>query len=241
MFIRSSAFAVLPVVALWCVVWASAAAQTVAPHEAAEHALGPLTVAYTVDGVRARIKVDLRLANQPVGQTVLTPEAPHYRFNVAAGADRASGTLSATFAAPPDLSSLDSVFETATATAAWTFRGAVATWVAGTDLIYIERTYDLSPEVQAHTTVRGAAKAQVRVELYAGSAVLYVVNMIQASPVAVIADELVLGDVRIAAGAKFTLTIPTPQQKGQVLMQGKFSSRSIPETSIAAAIAVWSR
>ena len=64
-------------------------------------------------------------------------------------------------------------------------------------------------------------------------------RVVQASPNAGITDPLLLGDVRISAGASFTMTIPTPLQTGQMFMSAQFQSRNIPPTKFAAAIAAW--
>lgn len=219
----------------------SAFAQSTTPGERADRAFGPLSISYVVDAVYARVTVSLSLAAEPVGEAVLTPDKPTYRFDLSAEGDQAQGTLTAAFEAAPGISALNGDFQTGTSgSASVPFKGAVVTWTAGDDLIYVEQTFDLSPEISARTQVRGSARSVARVILLAGSLIMGEVNMIQASPKAVIGHDLILGDAKIYSGAAFTLTIPTALQRGQVFMEGAFQSGSIPQTTISSAIANWS-
>ena len=102
-----------------------------------------------------------------------------------------------------------------------------------------EQDYDLTPELQTRTHVVGDAKNGAQVDVYDGTVLVASVSMTQASPVAVIPHEVVLGSARIASGATFTLTIPTPLQLGQVVLQASFQSQGGPLTPFASAIATW--
>lgn len=219
---------------------AAACAQTVAPGKSIEREFGSLGITCAVDEKLARVLVTLTLEGQLVGQSALTHDSRKYRFNVKANGNTARGELRLQLSSPPQLSSVEAIILMRKgASPPVPFRGSLATWLAPDDLIYVERTFFLSPELKAQTTVRGLTKSNVTVDLYAGSTLLYSVSMNQASPVARIPDELILGDVRVAAGAKFILTIPTQLQLGQVLMQGQYQSRNTPQTAISADIAVW--
>lgn len=219
---------------------AEARGQTVSPGQVVGREIGPLTIDCAVDGTHAAVVVTLALDGKLVGQRALTPDNRDFRFDVAAGASSASGTLSLDLETAPQLSSVEADIATRRDRGPPVpFRGAVATWLAPDDLVYVERTFDLTPDLSARTIVRGSSKANVSVTLFAGSTLIYSVSMTQAAPVAVITDELVLGDVRIAPGMKFMTTIPTPRQLGQVVAEGQFESRNIPKTSISAAIATW--
>ncbi|HEX8127532.1 MAG TPA: hypothetical protein VF527_00295 [Pyrinomonadaceae bacterium] len=218
----------------------AAGAQTVAPGKSVGRDVGALAITCAVDDKLARVLVTLKLEGQLVGQSALTHDSRKYRFNVKANGNTARGELRLQLNAVPQLSSVEAVILTRKGTSPLVpFRGSLATWLAPDELIYVERSFFLSPVLRAQTTVRGLSKSNVTVDLYAGSMLLYSVSMNQVSPVAQIPDELVLGDVRLAAGAKFILTIPTEQQVGQVLMQAQFQSRNTPPTNISADIALW--
>ena len=237
---RSEVVGFARALALLLLLAAAARAQTVEPGKSVERALGPLAVSCAVDDKTARVIVTLNIEGQLVGQSALTHDSGRYRFNVKSQGSSARGELRLQIVPSPQLSTVEAVILTRKGTdAPVPFRGTLATWLAPDDLIYAERSFFLSPELKAQTIVRGPARADVTVELYAGSVLLYSVSMNQASPSAQIADELVLGDVRVAAGAKFFLTIPTQRQTGQVLMQAEFQSRNIPPTKISADIATW--
>jgi hypothetical protein len=219
---------------------AATRAQTAAPGKSVQRELGPLTISCAVDDRLARVLVTLSVEGQLVGQAALTHDSGTHRFNVKAKGSSARGELRLRMAPSPQLSTVEALILTRKGAARLpTFRGPLATWLAPDDLIYVERSFDLSPDLRAQTTVRGSAKSNVTVDLYAGSTLIYSVSMNQASPAAQIPEEVILGDVRLAAGAKFFLTIPTLQQTGQVLMQGEFQSRNIPPTKISADIATW--
>lgn len=219
---------------------AAVRAQTVAPGKSVRRELGALAINCALDERLARVVVTVMLEGQMVGQSALTHDARKYRFNVKANGTSARGELRLQMSAPPQLSAVEAVILMRKgASPLAPFRGSLATWLAPEDLVYVERTFFLSSELKAQTTVRGPTKSNVTVDLYAGSTLLYSVTMTQASPVAQIPQELILGDVRLAAGAKFFLTIPTELQQGQLLMQGQFQSRNIPPTSISANIAMW--
>lgn len=215
-------------------------AQTVAPGKSVRRDVGSLAITCAVDEKLARVLVTLTLEGQLVGQSALTYDSRQYRFNVKANGATARGELRLQMSASPQLSTVEAVIATRKGTSPpLPFRGSLATWLAPDELIYAERSFFLSPVLKAQTTVRGLTKANVTVDLYAGSVLMYSVSLNQASPVAQIPDELVLGEVRVAAGAKFILTIPTELQQGQLLMQAQYQSRNTPPTSISADIATW--
>jgi hypothetical protein len=179
--------------------------------------------------------VKLTIKGEFVGESVLMPSSPEYRFAVNAGQDSACGVIQLRMAAPPRNSTVDASISCMPQA----FTGSLVSWIAPDDLVYYEQQYSLTPDLSALTTVRGTARNNVTVTLMAGSVAIYSVTMMQASPNAIIQDSLVLGDVRVAPGASFALTIPTSLQSGQMFMKATFQSRNIPPTKFAAAIAVW--
>lgn len=196
---------------------------------------GALTVEGFVDEERARVTVKLAIRGEFVGESVLTPNSPEYRFAVNVGQDSACGVVRLRMVAPPQ----QSVVDASIGCTPKSFTGSLVSWVAAENIIYSEQQFPLTPDLSAITTVRGAARTNVTVTLMAGSIAMYTLSVVQASPNAVITDSLVLGDIRIAPGASFALTIPTPLQQGQMIMSAQFQSRNIPPTKFAAAIAIW--
>lgn len=219
-----------------------AAAQTVAPGGSALRNVGPLFVTATVDTAGPRVRVTLALAGHRVGQALLAPESPEYRFDVRTGDASASGTLSLRRAPAPGLSSVQGdVAVRGGGGPPAAFQGSLATWAWPETLPRIERRTWLSPEISVRTVVRGEAGTAATITLYTGQEVMGELAVTQASPVAVVPDDLVLGDARVSAGTTFTLTIPTPLQQGQVFMRGQYRTRNTPDTAIAAAVAVWTQ
>ncbi|HVZ37955.1 MAG TPA: hypothetical protein VHI13_01665 [Candidatus Kapabacteria bacterium] len=219
-----------------------AGAETGSSAQSFHRRFGSLVVDGVVDGTRARVTVKLTLAGEFVGEAVLTPDSSGYRFATNVGRDSARGAMRLRLAAPPQISSVDAELVTSASTSATApigFTGSMYSWTAPEDLIYAEHVVNLTPDLEAVTTVRGASRTNVSVVLLAGTVPVYTLSVNQVSPTATISDSLALGDVRIASGATFILTIPTTEQLGQLVMQATFQSRNIPPTSYSAAIAVW--
>lgn len=222
-------------------------AQTVAPGEGAERAFGPLRVRVDVDRSRQRTRVTLTLAGELVGQTVLSPKRARYRFSVVNGTANAKGSLNATFADAADLSMLEGSFVVGSPSGPLHFTGTLETWLAAHPAAgaanafndVSEQDYNLTPELRTRTRIIGDAKNGAQVDIYVGTVLVASVVMTQASPVAVITHEVILGSARLASGASFTLTIPTPLQQGQVVLQASFQSQGGQLTPFAGAIATW--
>jgi hypothetical protein len=100
-------------------------------------------------------------------------------------------------------------------------------------------TYWLSPSVSVVTNVFGDARNQAGVTIYNGSMAVWMGSMIQTSPTAVVAQTLILGSMNIKAGTTFTLTIPTPNQLGNVMMQAELQTPPNPWQPFSAIIASW--
>ncbi|MHA1597954.1 MAG: hypothetical protein ACTSV1_04460 [Alphaproteobacteria bacterium] len=205
-----------------------------------DRVFGELLVSYDVDPIYARVTVSLSLSENIIGKAVITPEASAYRFDFRNGDTSARGVLTGEFKISPGISALNGDFETLLGTASTPFKGGVVTWTAADNLIYVERTFDLSPEISVRTQISGSAKSNARVIVMAGSMIMGEVNMLQPSPLAVLNGDLVLGNAKVFKGTSFTLTIPTTRQQGQVVMNGSFQSGSNPETAISSIIATWS-
>jgi len=217
-----------------------AAAQTVSAGGTERRELGPLAVTVEVDSVRAQVRVTLALAGEMVGQAMLAPDAPAYQFDVQAGGAAAAGTLSLQWAPGALLSALQADLSTRSGPGPpEVFRGSVSTWAWPDTLPWVDQRFWLAPELSVRTRVRGAAGAAATVTVYAGETPMFETSVMQASPVAIVPADLVVGDTRVTAGTSFTLTIATPMQQGLVLMTGRFQTRTTPETPIAAAIATW--
>jgi hypothetical protein len=214
--------------------------QTLSPGTADTRSFGKLRLDYTLEPDHERAEVTLSLDGSFVGQALLVPSRKKYRFSFTSGNDTASGSLRVAFVSPPQLSSLVGNFEVGSASDSTPFRGTLATWVTPPGAIALEDTYALSPELSVKTLVLGPAENNVQVEFYDGSVLLTTVAMTQASPHAVISEALIYGLARIDAGATLDLTIPTAQQRGQVILQTTFQSSSIPPTAFSAAVATWS-
>lgn len=238
--LRRTARLAAPLLALLLGGATSAVAQTVEPGGSAERSLGPLSLTTAVEAEAPRVRVTLALRGRMVGEAVLTPEAPVHRFDLRSDGVSAAGTLSLARVPAPGLSSVrgDLAVHAGRRPRA-AFRGSVATWRWPEHLPWTDQRLWLGPELSVRTVARDAAGSEASVTLYAGAMVLDELVMTQASPVAVVADDLVLGDARVAAGTSFTLTPATPRQRGQVLMRGRYQTRTTPETPVAAAVATW--
>jgi|GEM_PF-719380 len=220
---------------------APASSQDARPGGEARRDFGPLSIECNVDSSHVWSSVTLSMRGKVVARHLLTPDSAEYRFALSVSGDSAGGTIRLNPASPPQFSSVEGMFVTRTAGGEPVrFQGSIATWQAPENAIYIERSFMLSPQLGAHTVVRGASLSDVTVTLLSGETPLYTVAMVQGSPVAVIDSAIILGDAWFAPGTRFTLTIPTPVQTGQVFMQGQFRSAGIPATTISAAIAMWS-
>jgi hypothetical protein len=216
-----------------------AAGQSVEPGGREVRTVGALAVTTEVMADRPQVRVTLDLAGQRVGQAVLMPDSA-YRFDVEASGATASGDLTVRRVAPPLLSRLDGAVSTGGGAAADRFRGSFSTWVWPETLPWTDTRYWLGPELNVRTRVAtGPAGQQATVTLLAGDVAMYEVVLIQASPVAVLPAEMVLGGARVAAGTSFILTVATPLQQGQVMMQGRFQTRTTPDTPITAVVATW--
>lgn len=203
---------------------------------------GPLSVECIADSSRPWSTVTLSLQGTVVGRKLLTPDSAEYWFAVASAGDSAGGVLRLQPAAPPHYSSVEGAFVTRKGGGAPVpFQGSLITWQAARLEAEGEYRFRLSPQLEAVTRVNGASKTEVMVTLFSGEVSLYTVAMVQGSPVAVIDSAIIFGDAWFAPGTRFTLTIPTPAQSGQVFMQGEFRSAGIPATPISAAIATWFR
>jgi hypothetical protein len=224
----------------WVTCSGAVGAITISPGQSIRRDIGSMTIDATVGKEHANVTVAVKLRGELVAERVLMPGSAEYRFAVASGGDSARGVLRLVLAAAPQISSLDAEITCMPAgNAPVGFTGSIATWLAPDNQIWFDTTMALTPDLFARTTVSGPNRTDVMVTLLAGSVTMYTVSVNQVSPVAVIRDSLVLGDLRVAAGATFTMTIPTSEQRGMMFMQALFQSRDIPPTPISAAIANW--
>lgn len=103
----------------------------------------------------------------------------------------------------------------------------------------LQFTYVLSPSVSIVTNVFGDGRNMATVSIVNGTVTVWSASMTQAVPVAETTFDLDLGSLSIKAGAKFTLTIPTQQQLGSVLMQAELQSPPNPWFKFTAVVAQW--
>lgn len=226
---------------LACPLWSQETGGTrISAGQSIHRDIGPLGIDIAVDELYARVTVTLKLGGALVGEQVLTPDSSGYDFAVINGPDTARGTIRMLLVAAPRLSAINAkVVAMHGKDPPLGFIGSLCSWLAPENQIWAEQTMALMGDLTAQTVVRGSNRTNVTVTLMSGSLVLYSLTVTQASPVAQIPDSLVLGDVIVAPGAKFTMTIPTAMQSGQMFMQAVFQSRTIPPTPFAADIAIW--
>ncbi len=229
------------VLALVCSIWpGETGAATISPGQSIRRDIGPIGITTAVDQTYARVTVTVMLDGQIVGEQVLSPDFTEYPINAVVGRDSVRGVLRLRLLPTPQLSSVDAdLVAVVSGGEVSVFSGSLTSWAFSEQVIYAEETFWLSPELMAVTVVRGSSRANVSVTLLAGTETIYTLSVNQASPVALIADSLILGDVRVASGARCTLTIPTSLQRGMLLLEAVFQSRNIPPTQFSAAIATW--
>jgi len=230
------------VLAVVCSIWpGETGAATISPGQSIQRDIGPIGIITTVDQTHALVTVTVMLDGQVVEEKVMTPDSAGYPVSAVVGDHQLIGTLYLRLLPAPQLSSVDAELTAIVpGNPPFVFNGNVTSWVFPEQVIYAEESVWLTPELLAVTVVRGWSRADVNVTLLAGTEPIYTLSVNQTSPVAVIVDSLILGDVRIASGARFTLTIPTSQQRGMLLLEAVFQSRNIPPTQFSAAIATWS-
>jgi hypothetical protein len=103
----------------------------------------------------------------------------------------------------------------------------------------LEFTFPLSPSATVVTSVFGDARNSASVTIMSGSMPVWNGSMNQVSPNAVVPYELKLGSLNIKAGMRFTLTIPSTQQMGNVLMMGEVQTPPNDWQPISAFVAMW--
>jgi len=100
-------------------------------------------------------------------------------------------------------------------------------------------TYYVTPQVTVQTNVFGDNRSNASVAIYSGSMQVWGATLTQLATTAKTPTELILGDATIAAGATFTLTIPTALQQGNVLLNAVIGSSSNPPAPVVAYVATW--
>jgi hypothetical protein len=100
-------------------------------------------------------------------------------------------------------------------------------------------TFFLTPEVSIVTNVFGDARNAAGVQIVAGSTVLWSASLTQGSPVATVDQTIKFGNTTIEAGARFTLTVPTPFQLGNVTFAGRVASGPNPPIDVNVQVASW--
>jgi hypothetical protein len=201
---------------------------------------GDLLITYAISSEYAKVDVVFQLQNEFVGEALLDWKNNSSGFDVALDSVKAKGSVSVDFAGSNKLSSLSAVVNIlGTHKSPVYFKGELATWPSADNLIYIEETTYISPELRVVTSIVGENLAKVNIRLYAINELLYTLSLMQSTPVAKINDRLVIGTTEISEGATFTLTVPSLFQKGQVTMQCEIKSSNIPLTKFSSSIATW--
>jgi hypothetical protein len=215
-------------------------AQRISAGQKESREFGDLSITYTVSTEYAEVDVVFQLQNKIVGETILNWNNTSSDFDVSIDSASAKGSVSVHFSGSDQLSSLKAVVNiTKNNKPSFNFKGEFATWQASDNLIYIEKNIYISPELRIVTSIAGEDFSKAYIHLYAINELLYSLTLMQSSPVAIISDKLIIGSTEISDGAKFTLTVPSPLQKGQVIMQCEFKSSNIPLTKFSSSIAAW--
>lgn len=98
--------------------------------------------------------------------------------------------------------------------------------------------YVLTAEVTIQTTVIGDQRNVASVAILDGSLTVWSATLTQPAPDAETTYALVLGSIKIDAGAGVELTIPTAIQNGSVMFQATIEQQGT-STPISAQIASW--
>ena len=99
-------------------------------------------------------------------------------------------------------------------------------------------SYILTSEVTIQTTVIGDARNIASVAILDGSVTVWTTTLTQAAPDSETPYALVLGSIKIDAGAGFHLTIPTSIQNGSVMMDATIEQQGT-KTPFGSQVASW--
>jgi len=102
----------------------------------------------------------------------------------------------------------------------------------------IQITFYWTPTASVTTSVFGSNRENASVAFYSGAALVYSATLLQFSPNATL-PELILGNLKIAAGTTLMLSIPSPMQMGSVLMNGTITVPPSNPSPYEAFIAQW--
>lgn len=201
--------------------------------------IGPLNLTVHSDAAAGQALVTATLSGAVIETQLLTVASPAFTLDIAVGAASAKGRLTLRLRPAPAYSA---VMADLVATAGGTpmpFRGAIDHWMAIGEPLVGEYTAVLNGELTTRTVVRGTAGNIVQFQLFSGSLMVAGMTATQLSPQQVFPSEIVAGDLKIEAGAKISMTIPTAVQSGMVFLQAVASTSSTPPTQISAAVAQW--
>lgn len=201
--------------------------------------VGPLTLSVQADPSRGQALITATLSGTPVATQLLFIGAPILELNVAVGTASATGTVTLQLLPPPQYSYVSADVVAVQGSDTTPYRGMITAWLATGTPVVGDFVTILTSELSTLTIVRGVDANIAQFSFVSGAAPIAVAEATQFAPVQVFPNKIVAGNVYVEAGAAITLTIPTRQAPGWLLLQATFGSNTTPPTKFSASVALW--
>lgn len=215
------------------------AGETLIPGMTIERAFGPVTLQITVDARLAQVEVDVFIQDRMLARETLTPEAAAARIDVLDGSTGMRGSLAVQFDYPGRRSTLLGDFVTVQARAAVPYRGEIVDWISPNQWLLKSEVHWLTPEIRSVANVTLGPDQSVEVTFYAGSQVIKTVSLSQGANDVTLNTGFHVGTAQIEPGLTLHLQPATPQQSGEVQIDGNFASSNLPHVHYAGDIVIW--
>lgn len=201
--------------------------------------VGPLTLSVQADPSRGQALITATLSGTPVATQLLFIGAPILELNVVNGTASATGTVTLQLLPPPQYSYVSADVVAIQGSDTTPYRGMITSWQATGTPVVGDFVTILMSELSTLTIVRGVDANIAQFSFVSGAAPIAVAEATQFAPVQVFPNKIVAGNVYVEAGAAITLTIPTRQAPGWLLLQATFGSNTTPPTKFSASVALW--
>lgn len=211
----------------------------VQPGATFEREFGAATLIIHVSEKTARVDVSIRLMGQTVSQRNLTPAANIMRLDLQNGEAAIHGDLFAHFGYPQQRSALSGDFKVTHGPQKTPFRGDIAIWQWPVPVVRQHWTVWLTPELNAEVDLLLDWKQTVQIQFETAGQVILTLTLAEGANLVVSTQGYNIGTVHIEPGMTLRLQPSTPIQKGEVFLQGVFSSSNHPEVKYAGALVTW--
>jgi hypothetical protein len=205
-----------------------------------QRSFGPASFWISVDARIAKAEVEVYLQGQMVARETLTPEAATAQLNLLNGAAGVEGSLAVEFNGPGKRSVLLGDFVVKAGAGSTPYRGEIVNWIDPEKWLLKSEERWITPEIRAVADVSMGRDEAVEISFYAGDQIINTVTLSQGANDAVVTKGFQVGTVQIDAGLTLHLQPATPQQRGEVILDGNFSSSNLPHVHYAGAIVAWS-